>query len=71
LRHPQLLRRSSVLEAPAAEILRHAGGDQLALPFASAPSGPVKVNAIERMIDFYGGVGTFRRLATAHSRRRQ
>jgi pimeloyl-ACP methyl ester carboxylesterase len=65
LRHPQLLHSLTIVEAPAPEILRHAGEDahystfrDMTLGyFAAFRSG--QPNAIERMIDFYGGVGTF------------
>jgi pimeloyl-ACP methyl ester carboxylesterase len=65
LRHPHLLRSLTILEAPAPEILRHAGEaahyatfrNMTAAYFAAFDSG--KTDAIERMIDFYGGEGTF------------
>jgi pimeloyl-ACP methyl ester carboxylesterase len=65
LRHPQLLRSLTILEAPAPEILRHAGDDayydafrtMTGAYFAAVQAG--HRNAIERMIDFYGGAGTF------------
>jgi len=65
LRHPHLLRSLTILEAPAPEILRHAGEEahyatfrnMTAAYFAAFESG--KTDAIERMIDFYGGEGTF------------
>ena len=65
LRRPQLLRSLTILEAPAAEILRHAGEDQHYVAFRNMTGAYFgafqagQVNAIERMIDFYGGVGTF------------
>jgi pimeloyl-ACP methyl ester carboxylesterase len=65
LRHPEMLHSLTILEAPAPEILRHAGEDahystfrDMTLSyFAAFRSG--QANAIERMIDFYGGSGTF------------
>jgi pimeloyl-ACP methyl ester carboxylesterase len=65
LRHPQLLRSLTILEAPAPEILRHAGDDAHYDAFRAmtgAYFGAVQAghrNAIARMIDFYGGAGTF------------
>jgi pimeloyl-ACP methyl ester carboxylesterase len=65
LRHPHLVRSLTILEAPAAEILRHAGEDQHYLAFRNMTGAYFgafqagQANAIERMIDFYGGVGTF------------
>jgi pimeloyl-ACP methyl ester carboxylesterase len=65
LRHPELLRSLTILEAPAPEILRHAGEDQhysafrdmTGAYFGAFQAG--QANAIARMIDFYGGAGTF------------
>jgi len=65
LRHPHLVRSLTILEAPAAEILRHAGEDGHYLAFRNMTGAYFgafqagQANAIERMIDFYGGVGTF------------
>ncbi len=65
LRHPQLVRSLTILEAPAPEILRHAGEDQHYNTFRNmtgAYFGAFRAgqcNAIEQMIDFYGGAGTF------------
>ena len=65
VRHPHLVRTLTILEAPAAEILRHAGEDQHYLAFRNMTGAYFgawqagQANAIERMIDFYGGVGTF------------
>ncbi len=65
LRHPQLLRSLTILEAPAPEILRHAGEDAHYDAFRTmtgAYLGAVQAgqrDAIARMIDFYGGAGTF------------
>jgi pimeloyl-ACP methyl ester carboxylesterase len=55
----------TIVEAPAPEILRHVGEqehyptfrDMTLTYFAAFRSG--QSNAIERMIDFYGGLGTF------------
>jgi len=66
MRHPELLRSLTILEAPAAEVLRETGEDQLYGEFRSmtgAYFGAYEAgesHAIERMIDFYGGAGTFR-----------
>jgi pimeloyl-ACP methyl ester carboxylesterase len=65
LRHPELLRSLTILEAPAPEILRHAGEqqhygafrDMTGAYFSAFQAG--QPNAIARMIDFYGGAGTF------------
>ena len=65
LRRPQLVQSLTILEAPAPEILRHAGEDRhyeafrtmTAAYFDAIKAG--QCNAIERMIDFYGGAGTF------------
>jgi pimeloyl-ACP methyl ester carboxylesterase len=63
--HPQLVRSLTILEAPAAEILRHAGEDRHYCAFRTMTGAYVgafqagQANAIERMIDFYGGAGTF------------
>jgi pimeloyl-ACP methyl ester carboxylesterase len=65
LRHPELLHSLTILEAPAPEILRAAGEERhyasfraMSAAYAAAYRGG-KVHAIERMIDFYGGEGTF------------
>jgi pimeloyl-ACP methyl ester carboxylesterase len=65
LRHPQLLSSLTIMEAPAPEILRHAGEDEhysafrnMTLSYSAAFRGG-QPNAIERMVDFYGGLGTF------------
>jgi pimeloyl-ACP methyl ester carboxylesterase len=58
-------RSLTIVEAPAPEILRHVGEqehystfrDMTLTYFAAFRSG--QSNAIERMIDFYGGLGTF------------
>jgi pimeloyl-ACP methyl ester carboxylesterase len=65
LRDPQLVRSLTVLEAPAPQILRHTREDQhyndfrtmTAAYFGAFQAG--QCNAIERMIDFFGGGGTF------------
>src|SRR5882757_7105721 len=65
LRKREPLLSLTILEAPAPEILRHAGEPQhysafrnmTAAYFDAFDAG--KTNAIERMIDFYGGAGTF------------
>jgi len=65
LRHPQLVRSLTILEAPALEILRHAGEDRhydafrsmTGTYFSAFQAG--QCNAIARMIDFFGGAGTF------------
>ena len=65
LRHPQLVRSLTILEAPAPEILRCAGEDQHYSDFRAmtgAYFGALQAgqcNAIAQMIDFYGGAGTF------------
>jgi pimeloyl-ACP methyl ester carboxylesterase len=65
LRQPQLLRSLTIVEAPAVQILRHVGEAEHYLTFRdmtmnySAAFRGGQLNAIERMIDFYGGVGTF------------
>jgi pimeloyl-ACP methyl ester carboxylesterase len=66
MRRPELLRSLIILEAPAAEVLQGAGEHQLygeframtAAYFGAYEAG--EPHAIERMIDFYGGAGTFR-----------
>jgi pimeloyl-ACP methyl ester carboxylesterase len=65
LRHPHLLQSLTILEAPAPEILRHTQEDAHYRAFRNmtttyfAAFQTHQPNAIERMIDFYGGVGTF------------
>jgi pimeloyl-ACP methyl ester carboxylesterase len=65
LRHPHLLRSLTIMEAPAPEILRHAQEDAHYRAFRNMTANYFAAfqthqpNAIERMIDFYGGVGTF------------
>jgi pimeloyl-ACP methyl ester carboxylesterase len=65
LRHPRLVRSLTILEAPAAEILRHAGEERHYRAFRDMTAAYIgafndgQANAIERMIDFYGGAGTF------------
>jgi pimeloyl-ACP methyl ester carboxylesterase len=65
LRHPHLVRSLTILEAPAPEILRHAGEDRHYDAFRSMTDAYFgafrsgQSNAIEQMIDFYGGDGTF------------
>jgi pimeloyl-ACP methyl ester carboxylesterase len=65
LREPQLVRSLTILEAPVPELLRHAGEDQHYNDFRAmtgAYFGALQAgqrNAIARMIDFYGGCGTF------------
>jgi pimeloyl-ACP methyl ester carboxylesterase len=65
LRHPELLRSLTILEAPAPEILRLAGEDRHYDAFRTmtgAYFGAIQAgqsNAIAGMIDFYGGAGTF------------
>jgi pimeloyl-ACP methyl ester carboxylesterase len=65
LRHPHLLRSLTILEAPVPEILRHAQEEAHYRAFRNmtttyfAAFQTRRANAIERMIDFYGGVGTF------------
>ena len=66
MRHPEWLRSLTILEAPAIEVLRETGEDRLygefrtmtAAYFGAYEAG--EPHAIERMIDFYGGAGTFR-----------
>ncbi len=65
LRQPQLLRSLTIVEAPACEILRTVGEAEhfsefrnMTTNYAAAFRGGQR-NAIERMIDFYGGAGTF------------
>jgi pimeloyl-ACP methyl ester carboxylesterase len=65
LRHPQLVRSLTILEAPAPEILRLAGEDRhydafrnMTVAYFSAFQAGQR-NAIARMIDFFGGAGTF------------
>jgi len=65
LRHRVPLLSLTIAEAPAPEILRHAGErehyrafrDMTEAYFAAFQAG--EAAAIERMIDFYGGAGTF------------
>jgi len=65
MRHQDLLLSLTILEAPAAEMLRETGEDRLygeframtAAYFEAHEAG--EAHAIERMIDFYGGAGTF------------
>ena len=65
MRHQDLLLSLTILEAPAAEMLREPGEDRLygeframtAAYFEAFEAG--EAHAIERMIDFYGGAGTF------------
>jgi pimeloyl-ACP methyl ester carboxylesterase len=65
VRHPQLLRSLTILEAPAAELLRHAGENAHYDAFRNMTGGYFaavqagKRDAIAQMIDFYGGAGTF------------
>jgi pimeloyl-ACP methyl ester carboxylesterase len=65
MRKRQSLLSLTVIEAPAAEILRETGEDRLYGEFRSmtdAYFGAFKAgesHAIARMIDFYGGAGTF------------
>ncbi len=65
LRQPHLLRSLTIVEAPACEILRTVGEAEhfsefqnMTTAYAAAFRGGQR-NAIERMIDFYGGAGTF------------
>jgi pimeloyl-ACP methyl ester carboxylesterase len=66
MRHPELLLSLTILEAPAAEVLRETGEEQLYGEFRTMTGayfgayGAGEPHAIERMIDFYGGAGTFR-----------
>jgi pimeloyl-ACP methyl ester carboxylesterase len=65
LRHPHLVRSLTLLEVPAPEILRHTGEDRHYGAFRSMTDAYFgafrsgQSNAIEQMIDFYGGAGTF------------
>jgi pimeloyl-ACP methyl ester carboxylesterase len=65
LRHPHLLHSLTILEAPCPEILRHAQEEAHYRAFRNmtttyfAAFQTRQPNAIERMIDFYGGIGTF------------
>ncbi len=65
MRHPHLLRSLTILEAPCPEILRHAQEDAHYRAFRNmtttyfAAFQTRQPNAIERMVDFYGGLGTF------------
>jgi pimeloyl-ACP methyl ester carboxylesterase len=65
MRDPQLLLSLTILEAPAAEVLRETGENGLYGEFRAMTAAYVgayeagEAHAIERMIDFYGGVGTF------------
>ena len=65
LRQPQLLHSLTIVEAPAPEILRNVGEAEhysefqnMTTTYSAAFRGG-EHNAIERMIDFYGGAGTF------------
>jgi pimeloyl-ACP methyl ester carboxylesterase len=65
LRHPQLVRSLTILEAPAPKILRLAGEDRhydefhnMTVAYFSAFQAGQR-NAIARMIDFFAGAGTF------------
>ena len=65
LRQPQLLNSLTIVEAPAPEILRSFGEAEhysefqnMTTTYSAAFRGG-QHNAIERMIDFYGGAGTF------------
>ena len=65
MRHPEWLLSLTMLEAPAIEVLRETGEDQLYGEFRTMTGAYVGAyeagdpHAIERMIDFYGGAGTF------------
>jgi pimeloyl-ACP methyl ester carboxylesterase len=65
MREPDLLLSLTILEAPATEVLRGSGEDQLYREFRTMAGAYVgayeagEPHAIERMIDFYGGAGTF------------
>ncbi len=65
MRQPELLLSLTILEAPAAEVLRQTGEDRLYGEFRAMTAAYVgayeagEAHAIERMIDFYGGAGTF------------
>jgi pimeloyl-ACP methyl ester carboxylesterase len=65
MREPDLLLSLTILEAPAPEVLRECGEDQLYGEFRTMTAAYVGAyeagdrQAIERMIDFYGGAGTF------------
>ncbi len=65
MRHPDLLLSLTILEAPAAEMLRETGEDRLYGEFRAMTGAYFgaweagEAHAIERMIDFYGGTGTF------------
>jgi pimeloyl-ACP methyl ester carboxylesterase len=65
LRQPQLLHSLTIIEAPAPEILRSVGEAEhysefqnMTTTYSAAFRGG-QHNAIESMIDFYGGAGTF------------
>lgn len=65
LRQPQLLRSLTIVEAPAPEILRSVGEAEhysefqnMTTTYSAAFRGG-QHSAIERLIDFYGGAGTF------------
>jgi len=66
MRHPEWLRSLAILEAPAIEILQESGEDRLYGEFRTmagayaAAHEAGEPHAIERMIDFFGGAGTFR-----------
>ena len=65
MRHQDLLLSLTILEAPAAEVLRETGEDRLYGEFRAMTGAYFgaweagEPHAIERMIDFYGGTGTF------------
>jgi pimeloyl-ACP methyl ester carboxylesterase len=65
MREPDLLLSLTILEAPATEVLRGSGEDRLYREFRTMAGAYVgayeagEAHAIERMIDFYGGAGTF------------
>ncbi len=65
MRNPELLLSLTILEAPAAEILRESGEDEHYGEFRAMTGDYIsaveagETHAIERMIDFYGGAGTF------------
>jgi pimeloyl-ACP methyl ester carboxylesterase len=65
LRRPHLLHSLTILETPAPEILRHAQEEAHYRAFRNMTTSYFAAfqthqpNAIERMVDFYGGVGTF------------
>jgi pimeloyl-ACP methyl ester carboxylesterase len=65
LRQPQLLRSLTIVEPVTPELLRHAGEAEHYSAFHDMTSAYIAAfrdgqrDAIERMIDFYGGAGTF------------